>query len=82
MNKQHIGHLIQEQTKVIAHLERQITTHEAIRLVLRDLNKHALTHDQALSLLQHEAERVHHPARANTYRQVIARLHELQVEDP
>ena len=56
MSKHLIEHLIQEQTAAIAVLQRQITTHETIRLVLMDLHKHAIMEDQALALLQQEAE--------------------------
>ena len=82
MSQERLAALIHEQTAAIAALEVQISTHEAIRRVLRVLALEEITLGQALGILAEMAEQSLDPEQQALYQQAIDALRQIQAEEP
>ena len=82
MSQEQLAQLIHEHTATIAALERRISTHEAIRRILRVLALEEITLGQALGILAETAERTTDPEHQGLYQQAIATLRQMQAEEP
>ena len=81
MSLERLAALIHEQAEAIAALERQISTHEAIRRLLRVLALEEITLGQASSILAETAERTTDLEQQALYRQAIAELRQMQADE-
>lgn len=81
MSQERLAHLIHEQTAAIAALEVQISTHEAIRRVLRVLALEEVTLGQALGILAETAEQSLDPEQQVLYQQAMDALRHMQSDE-
>ena len=81
MSQERLAALIHEHTTAIAALERRISTHEAIRRILRVLALEEITPGQAIGILAERAER-DDPEQQALYEQAMDALRQLQADEP
>lgn len=82
MRQERLAALIHEHTAAIAALERRLSTHEAIRLILRVLALEEIMLGQALGILAERAERIDDPEQHALYEQAMDALRQMQDEEP
>ena len=82
MSQERLAQLIHEHTAAMAALERRISTHEAIRRLLRVLVLEEITLGQALGILAEMAERNDDPEQQGLYQQALDALRQMQAEEP
>ena len=81
MSQEQLAQLIHAQTAAIAALERWISTHEAIRRILRVLALEEITVGQALGILAEMAERSADPEQQGLFQQAMDALRQMQAEE-
>lgn len=82
MSQERLAQLIYEQTTAIAALERQISTHEVMRRILRLLVLEEITLSQDAERLAERAELCDDPEPQALPQQTIAILRQMQAEEP
>ena len=82
MSLEQLAQLIHEQTATIVALERRISTHEAIRRILRILALEEITPGQTLGILAEMAERNDDPEQQGLYQQAMDALRQMQADEP
>lgn len=82
MSQERLTALIHEQTAAIAALEHRISTHAAIRRLLRVLALEEITLGQTIGILAEMAEQSLDPEQQALYQQAIDALRQIQAEEP
>ena len=82
MSQEQLAQLIHEHTATIAALERRISAHEAIWLILRVLVLEEITLGQALGILAERTEQSLDPEQQALYQQELDALRQMQAGRP
>ena len=82
MSQEVLAQLIHEHTTAITALERRISAHEAIRLILRLLALEEITLGQAIGILAERTEHSLDPEQQGQNPQAMAELRQMQAGGP